>query len=245
MANVLVCAHRGASASAPENTLAALRLAIDQGADMAEIDVQLSADGHPVLFHDDRLGRTAPGTAGIGALTLRALRALDAGSWFSPAFAGERIPTLAEVLDEVGARLPLNIELKIGGDDAQASRRLAQAVIGESRGRDLAMGGALTSFDHAVIDHIASGEGGRRYGYIVGDEAALARLWDGPAPILSVRKELITPEVMAHAHAAGKEIHAWTANTEAELRRLAALGVRAVISDDPASARRWLEAMDD
>lgn len=245
MSNVLVCAHRGASASAPENTLAALRLAIDQGADMAEFDVQLSADRYPVLFHDDRLGRTAPGTEAIGELTLSELRTLDAGGWFSPAFAGEKIPTLAEVLDAVGAHLPLNVELKLSGAGPRAGRHLADAVLAEMDGRPLAKGGVLTSFDHAVVDHIMAGGCGRRCGYIVGDAAALARLWEGPAQVLSMRRELITAEVMTRALATGKEIHAWTANTEAHVRRLAALGVAVVITDDPAGARRALKEAGD
>ena len=239
MSNVIVCAHRGASASAPENTLAALRLAIDQGADIAEIDVQLSADGHPVLFHDDRLGRTAPGTGRIGDFPLAELRTRDAGSWFSSAFAAERIPALAEVLDAVGARLPLNIELKSAGTDPGESRRLADAVLAETGGRALAGGGVLTSFDQAVIDHIIAGGGGRRCGYIVGDAATLGRLWGGPAQVLSVRRDLVTAEVMTRALEAGKEVHAWTVNTEADLRRLSALGVAVVITDDPGKMRKW------
>lgn len=239
MANVLVCAHRGASASAPENTLAALRLAIEQGADMIEIDVQLTADGCPVLFHDDALGRTAPGTGRIGEHTLEDLRSLDTGSWFGPAYAGQGIPTLAEALAEVGGRLPLNIELKLVGSDPQAGRRLLAAVMAETRGRALAAGGVLTSFDHGLIDAIAA-EGGARCGHIVGDEAALAGLWDSPAEVLSLRRDLVTAAAMARARTAGKEIHAWTVNTQAEARRLATLGAAAIITDDPAGARGWV-----
>ena len=94
----LVIAHRGFSGVAPENTLAAFRKAIDVGADMFELDVLLSQDEHVVVIHDDTLERTTNGTGKVIDHTLAELQALDAGSWFSPEFAGEPIPTLEDAL---------------------------------------------------------------------------------------------------------------------------------------------------
>src|SRR5215204_6586712 len=90
----LVVAHRGASAEAPENTLAAFRLALEQGAPAVECDVHLSADGSPVVIHDETVDRTTNGKGAVAALTRAALRGLDAGSWHGPGFAWEPIPTL-------------------------------------------------------------------------------------------------------------------------------------------------------
>src|SRR5512146_1026748 len=95
----LVFAHRGASKVAPENTLPAFEAAIALGADGVELDVQATADGKLVVFHNPRLEGTTNGSGPVSAQTFDRLRALDAGSWFAPAFAGTRIPTLTEVFD--------------------------------------------------------------------------------------------------------------------------------------------------
>jgi glycerophosphoryl diester phosphodiesterase len=107
----LVIGHRGASAHAPENTLAAFRLAADQGADAVELDAKLSSDGQVIVIHDPTVERTTNGAGRIGDLTRAQLQALDAGSFFAPQFAGEPVPTLAEVFEAVGLRLLINVEL--------------------------------------------------------------------------------------------------------------------------------------
>ena len=105
-------AHRGASHEAPANTLAAFLLATELGADGIELDVQLSKDCQVVVIHDYTVDATTDGHGPVAGFTLEELRALDAGSWFDPALAGQRILTLQEVLDVVGDQLLLNIELK-------------------------------------------------------------------------------------------------------------------------------------
>lgn len=97
--SVSIVSHRGAAALAPENTLAAMRLAIDQGVDFVETDVQLTSDGVPVLLHDPTLDRTTNGAGPVAQRTFEQVRALDAGSWFDSSFAGEHVPTLEEFLD--------------------------------------------------------------------------------------------------------------------------------------------------
>lgn len=116
MSRVEIIAHRGASADAPENTLAAIQLAWQQGADAAEIDVQLTADGQLVAIHDDTTLRTGGINWAVKDHTLAELKTLDVGSWKSPQFAGERIPTLAEVLDIVPPDKRLFIEVKCGDE---------------------------------------------------------------------------------------------------------------------------------
>src|SRR5262245_679720 len=111
----LVIAHRGASGTCPENTLAAFRRAVEVGADMIELDVQLTRDDAVVVMHDWTLDRTTDGSGAVGERALDELRPLDAGRWFAPEFAGERVPTLAAVLDAVP--IPINVELKPRGED--------------------------------------------------------------------------------------------------------------------------------
>ncbi len=113
---VEIVAHRGASADAPENTLAAIQLAWQQDADAAEIDVQLTADGQIVAIHDDTTLRTGGVDWRVTERSLAELKSLDVGWWKSPSFAGERIPTLAEVLDIVPLGKRLFIEVKCGLD---------------------------------------------------------------------------------------------------------------------------------
>lgn len=110
-----VISHRGAAAAAPENTLAALQLAIDQQADFVETDVRLTADGVPILIHDPRVDRTTNGKGRVAFLTSAEIRRLDAGSWFDPVFAGARVPTLEEfaaVLEPVPTRALIELKGK-------------------------------------------------------------------------------------------------------------------------------------
>ncbi len=120
----LVIAHRGASGSAPENTLAALRRAMDFQAHMIEVDVRLSRDGVCVLSHDATLTRCAGHPVRLDSLSLNELKAYDFGGWYSGEFRGEPIATLEEALDLVGPRVPLNIEIKTDG-----------AVLGQTEAR--------------------------------------------------------------------------------------------------------------
>ena len=222
------CAHRGASAHAPENTLAALELAVAQGAEMAEVDAQLSADGQVVLIHDETLDRTTSGSGTVASVSLELLRGLDAGAWFGEVWWGEKIPTLAEVLDAVGTRLTLNIELK-----GAAGPELEQAVVRLVNGAGLADRCLLTSFDHARIDRLASADHRFQLGYIIGQEAWRAELLAAPVQVLSVERRQVDAALVAAAHEVGKEVHVWTVNEEEEMRAMIGLGVDAVITNYP------------
>lgn len=142
MTDFLIWAHRGASADAPENTLAAFALAERQRADGIELDVQLSRDGVPVILHDDRLERTSNGRGRVDQLAWRELRKLDVGSWYAPEFSAERLPALAEVLTWVGDRLQLNLEVK----DSAAARALLDLLEEFPQARVL-----VSSFDHRLL----------------------------------------------------------------------------------------------
>lgn len=126
-----VIGHRGAAAYAPENTLESLREAACRGAGWVEFDVKLTADGVPVVFHDDKLERTTSGKGAVAAASFERIRRLDAGSWFGPAFAGARVPTLEEALQLVlDEGLGANIEIKPcpGREAATAERAVAEIL---------------------------------------------------------------------------------------------------------------------
>jgi len=147
----LISAHRGFAAVAPENTLAALELAWRAGATVAEIDVQLTRDGHVVLMHDRSVARTTNGSGFVADLTRAELQALDAGAWFDRKFAGERVPTLADVLNWSGGRLGFLIELK---NYPRRELPLVERTIAEieaHRAQDYVV---LAGFDHVTLAEI-------------------------------------------------------------------------------------------
>jgi glycerophosphoryl diester phosphodiesterase len=123
---VKIYAHRGCTRDHPESTRPALAAALEYGVDGIELDLRLSSDGKAMVIHDDRIDRTSDGSGAVDDLSLVQLKALDAGGWFSPRFAGERFLTLAEALDLAGDRLEINIHLKPAG--AGVERLLDQAI---------------------------------------------------------------------------------------------------------------------
>ncbi len=128
-----VIAHRGASAYAPENTVVAFQRAIDMRADWFELDCRLSRDGHVVILHDNDLKRTTNCEGTVADKTLAELKTLDAGSWFSPDFAGEPIPTLGEALDLAKDRIGVYIEIKSCADDGPLIQQLLEIIGDRSR----------------------------------------------------------------------------------------------------------------
>ena len=142
----LVIAHRGASAAAPENTLAAFRLAADLGADGVELDVRRTVDGQLVVIHDASVDRTTGGTGRVGALTLDQLRRFDAGRKFGPPFRGERIPLLSQVFEVLGGRLLVDVEVKAAGVEA--------AVLDLIRKTQMVDSVLISSFDAQVVAHV-------------------------------------------------------------------------------------------
>jgi len=152
-----VIAHRGFSAVAPENTLAAFRKAIDIGADMIELDVLLSKDGEVVVIHDSKVNRTTDGIGLVRNLTLKELKRLDAGSWFDRAFSGERIPTLAEVFELAKGRILLNVEIKSGAvlpQGFQVSNGIEERVARLVEEYDLEQDVVISSFKPLALERI-------------------------------------------------------------------------------------------
>lgn len=144
----LITAHRGASGEAPENTLAAFHLALEQGAEMVELDVHLTAEGIPVVIHDHTVDRTTDGHGPVKGLTLAQVKALDAGGWFAPQYAGERIPTLDELLEWAKDRIPVSIEIKNGPVYYPG---IEDQVVNALRRHRMVHSAIVISFDHASV----------------------------------------------------------------------------------------------
>ncbi len=151
----IVCAHRGASGIAPENTMAAVVMALECGAPMIEIDVQYTRDRQMVVFHDDTLERTTDGSGPIAERSFDELRELDAGSWFSPSFAGQRIPKLIDILEELRGRAYVNIEIKPRPATEQTAREMTE-LLELVRSLDMQSRCVFSSFDHAALVYIRS-----------------------------------------------------------------------------------------
>jgi glycerophosphoryl diester phosphodiesterase len=223
-----IIAHRGYSAIAPENTLVALARALEAGADALEWDVQMTADGVPVLLHDELLDRTTDGTGAAATHTLESLRSLDAGSWFGPEFAGERVPTVAEALALARARCRrIYPELKGRGrpEDAEAVVRLVRESGWEDDCVLISMDWTALAAARAASDRLA-------IGYIVEAEDRFAAALelaaaDGRAIVdCDVRLLLERPTWAGDARRAGVELAVWTVDDATDARLVSALGVR-------------------
>jgi glycerophosphoryl diester phosphodiesterase len=245
----LIIGHRGDSTHAPENTLTALRLAVEKGADGVEFDVQLAEDGVPVVIHDATLDRTGGLSASVAGLSSKQLGEIGVGSWFNrrfPAFASsefdlETVPTLSEVLElfrEFNGTI--YIELKCGPDDRE---KLALAVTEIVRDSELQAQIIIKSFNLAVIGSVGCRLPGvrtaalfapsirhflRRKRYIVD----LAR--EIGAHEISIHRSLLGRGLLKHAAESHVPVTVWTVDDPAWVGRCQKLGVKALITNDPA-----------
>jgi glycerophosphoryl diester phosphodiesterase len=228
---MLVIAHRGASGHAPENTLAAFRKAIALGATFIETDLQLSRDARFLAIHDDTVDRTTNGRGAVRDLTLADLRRLDAGSWFGSEYAGERMPTLEEILDFAKKNdVVFYLEIKPGG-----SWGGEHALIGALRESGEIARTVILSFDSAILATIRQIEPTVMTGLLFEGqiEAPLERALEIGARQLVVRGDLVTPGMIGDAHKKDVQVVCWTVNHPAHMRLLMAAGVDGMISDYP------------
>ena len=236
---VLAVAHRGASRYAPENTLPAFQLALDEGVPAVECDIQRTRDGRVVVIHDQTVDRTTDGRGAVAALTFEELRRLDAGRWFAPEFAGTRIPLLDEVLDLVRGRALLKVEVKNAPTFYEGIEQQAVEAI---RHRGMEEHVLLMSFDHESVRAVRAQSPHSPTGIIYA-----ARLVDGPAAAraadadaLCLHWAYVTEGVVASAHAAGLRVLVWTVDDEDAFRRCLALGVDGITSNDSRLLLRML-----
>jgi len=235
----LILAHRGASAHAPENTLSAFELALTQEAHGVELDAKLSADGEVVVIHDATVDRTTDGKGRVSQLTLAALRELDAGSFFSEKFSGEKIPTLEAVFEAIGDRALINVELtnyatprdglvdkvcdlvkRFGLEERilfssflPANLKRTRSLLPDTPRGLLALGGWM-------------GWWARSFGFSFGDYQALHPHLDNS-----------TPQQIARVHRLKRRMYVYTVNAEEDIRRLINWNVDGIITDDPLLAK--------
>lgn len=229
-------AHRGASIEAPENTLAAITRAADRGASCVELDVAISADGVPVILHDDTLDRTTNGTGPVVDQPYQALAGLDAGSWFSEEFNGETLPTLAAAAALILDRnMALNLEIKPPpGHDRETAERTIGVLTAcwPSYGSLL-----LSSFSIEALDVARDLAPHWPRGLITGMPPADWRevLSDLECASLHCDAASVTPSLVEEIHKEGYRLVVWTVNDVAKTRKLFALGIDGIITDDPAT----------
>ena len=232
---VLVIAHRGASAAAPENTLAAFRLGADLGADFVELDVQESEDGEVVVVHDSDLMKVGGSPLKIWEAPAAALRAVDIGSRKGPQFAGERVPTLAEVFALSKGRVRVVVELKSYGH----SQRLEERVVEIVEAAGVANETIFMSLDHDMIRRLKRLRPSWRVGVLVAK--AIGDLTSLGADFLAVEASMATRPFVRRAHRAGQDVYVWTVNDPAWMLASLANGVDGLITDLPDVAREVVE----
>lgn len=240
-ASVEIIAHRGYSAKAPENTLAAVDLAIEAGADSVEWDVHVAACGTPVLFHDVALGRTTTGVGPVRRRTLAQLQSLDAGTWFSPEFAGERIPSLAEALEAAKGRvLRMYTEVK-GYRELEDLDRMV-SIVREAGALDDSV---FISLDWGILDRIRGQAPSVALGFIVEEEArfeeAVRRVLDDGNAFVDASHRLLLdrPRLAAEAVGRGAPLGVWTVDDPAEATALLDMGVAGFTTNQVGRLLAW------
>jgi glycerophosphoryl diester phosphodiesterase len=228
--------HRGMMASAPQNTLAAFRKAVEFGADGVELDVQLSKDGAVVVIHDFAVDRTTDGTGRVAQKTLAELKALDAGSKFSPQFAGERIPTLTEVFDVLEGKLLVNIELKALGRNRDTSLVAPVLEVVRKHGMDKRV--LFSSFNSYVLRAMKQLAPDIPIGLLYAPDSPIyaRHAWLDPFEPHEARHphfSMLTGPIICWYHARGLRVNTWTVNEPDEMRRLIEAGVDGIITQKP------------
>lgn len=255
-----VVAHRGNSAVAPQNTLAAFEAAWRAGAHSIEIDIQPTADGGVVVIHDDTVDGTTDGQGVVTEMTTEQVRALDAGSWFATAYAGQRVPTFDEVLDLLVRRPGIDLLLELKGPWTTEQVRPVTAAMRAAGLADRVIG---QSFWPGSVRALAEADPDLRRGLLVfrvghgvdGTETADDETYPDVDALLAVAADLGVmtvnpygpllvqhPDLVDRVHAAGRQVQVWTLNEPEHWAAAVALGVDAVITDRPDRLAGWLAA---
>jgi glycerophosphoryl diester phosphodiesterase len=232
---MLTIAHRGASALYPENTLRAFIAAAELGADMCEFDVRMTRDGEVVVIHDATVNRTTDGRGRVAAMSAAAIERLDAGARFGAEFRGERIPTLAEVAQALGARCGgrcgMDVELKAPGLEARVCDIL--------RGCGAMERAIVSSFDWDQLKIVAQQEPRLRLALL--GEKASAALLDVAAAMhafaIAPRFDIADAALCAEAHRRGLAVYVWTVDDAPTMGRLIAAGVDGIMTNNPKRLR--------
>ena len=225
-----ITAHRGSSKAAPENTMAAIMKAIEDGADWVEIDVQETADGEVVVFHDSDFMKLAGVDLKIWDATMTDLENIDIGSWFNAKFRDERVPTLGDVLEECKGKAGVNIELKYYGHDEQLEQRVADIV----ESHDMASQVVVMSLKIDAVKKMKSLRPKWKVGLLMSVSAG--NLGNIDADFLAVNAAFASRNLVRSAHDNGREVYVWTVNDAPTMSTMMSRGVDSLITDNPALA---------
>jgi glycerophosphoryl diester phosphodiesterase len=234
--HVAVTAHRGSSLQAPENTISALKQAIADGADYAEIDVQATADGVVILMHDADLMRVASIDRKIAEMQYAELSTIDIGSWFSKDFSKERIATLEEAIRFCNGRIKLNIELKYNRPDLDLVGKVGTLI----RSNSCAENCVITSLDYGELRMFKTLFPEVKVGLTVFQ--ALGYYTHSKVDFLSIDAAQATSRRVKETQLNGKQIHVWTVNDLHTALAMIEVGADNIITDKPAAVQKWLQA---
>jgi glycerophosphoryl diester phosphodiesterase len=241
----IMIAHRGASGYAPENTPAAFHKAVELGCQMIELDVRLSADQVPVVLHDNTIARTAGDPRRVDQLTAAQLQQLDAGGWFAPEFAGERIPTLAEALTLIPDTVVINIEIKPAGPGQnQLIAEQVLAVIEAHRAESRVL---CSSFSHKVLWALRRRSLKLPLGYLVEGRLYAEHFTEVKAlgaQAVILQAQATTPAVVRQAHAYRVKVFPYTVNRPLQMRQLLRRGVDGLLTNYPDRLARVIGQLD-
>ncbi|MDW4551213.1 glycerophosphodiester phosphodiesterase family protein [Defluviimonas sp. D31] len=231
-ADVAVIGHRGAAAARPENSMASVLKAIEDGADWVEIDVQESADGEVIVAHDSDFMKSAGNPLKVWDATTDDLGQIDIGSWFDPAYSGERTPLLRDVLLAAKGRSRVIIELKYYGHDVDLENRVI-AIVEETGMADSI---ATMSLKYPAVQKMRAQRPEWRTGVLAA--TAVGDLTGLEGDFLAVSLTMVSPMLIRRAESAGKDVYVWTVNDAATMSRMISMGVGGLITDEPKLARR-------
>ena len=233
-----VIAHRGFSGVAPENSLASFRKAIEIDADMIELDVLLSRDGQVVVIHDDAVDRTTNGSGRVSDFTLPQLLQLDVGSWYSEDFAGEKIPTLAEVLELVDSQILLNVEIKQEAVHDRVRGGITEKVVHMVNQRSMRDRVIISSFDPRAVRRVQLVDPEMKAAMLYNDDLQKDMTVEDimnatGADAFNLSSEQVTRGIVEEWHSYGLPVSVYTVNDVEEMEKLIAIGVNAIFTDRP------------
>ena len=225
--NPLITAHRGCSQLAPENTIPAFELAIENQADFIELDVQETKDQGLVVIHDRHLSRLAGVDCNIWELTAQELDKLDVGQWFSGEFKNTRIPSLASVMELAKGRIKLNLELKCHGYEQE----LVSQVVKLIHQKHWQQNCVVSSLDFDILRQVRRLDPELTIGPVI--PPSRPEYPNFEVDFYSIHFTLATPERVKKAYSEGKAIHVWTVNQPTDMQKMIELAVDNIITDQP------------
>lgn len=245
-----VIAHRGASGSAPENTLASINKAIEFGADMVEIDVHLSSDNEVIVIHDNTLDRTTTLKGNVKDHTLKEIKKADAGSWYGERWKNEPVPTLEEVLHTINGKVKLLIEIKDGSDVYPGIEEKTIEVVKHHGAESWCI---LQSFSDAAVEKcLAAKTSMPVYKLVVGNVPGLPLYHDGKmhggtaynnkqVAGINPNKRFARKRIVKKLHERGQQIYVWTVNDEKDMQKLLNWGVDGIITNYPEKLKKLMQ----